>query len=151
MAASNQLYSWAALNQDIPAATVNKVISAKSSLLDEMGIYQHHDAVTGTARQDVADDYAFRLHKALKKNHEAYGEVTDILLEKFAGLSSNSTWQFCERTNGTYLDCPIREFKRVDDNELFVALHNPSSLEYAALPAIQVPDGHFRVMQWSFD
>jgi hypothetical protein len=26
-----------------------------------MGIVQHHDAVSGTERQDVADDYALRL------------------------------------------------------------------------------------------
>ncbi len=28
---------------------------------DAMGIVQHHDAVSGTERQDVADDYALRL------------------------------------------------------------------------------------------
>ncbi len=26
-----------------------------------MGIVQHHDAISGTERQDVADDYALRL------------------------------------------------------------------------------------------
>jgi hypothetical protein len=28
---------------------------------EAMGIVQHHDAVSGTERQDVADDYAQRL------------------------------------------------------------------------------------------
>ena len=37
-------------------------------MLDEMGIYQHHDAATGTAKQYVADDYATRLFKAMQKN-----------------------------------------------------------------------------------
>ena len=67
-------------------------------------------------------------------------------MEKMTGLSSKNTWQFCERTNGTYLDCPISEFNKVQGNELFVAVHNPSSLEYADLPAIQVPDGHWNVL-----
>lgn len=30
---------------------------------DAMGIMQHHDAVTGTEKQHVADDYAMLLHK----------------------------------------------------------------------------------------
>ena len=28
-----------------------------------MGLMQHHDAVTGTEKQNVAEDYAFRLDK----------------------------------------------------------------------------------------
>jgi len=68
LAASNQLYSWAALNSGVKDEVLEQVMDAKNYLLDQMGIYQHHDAVTGTARQDVADDYAFRLSKALKLN-----------------------------------------------------------------------------------
>lgn len=42
-------------------------------MLDQMAIYQHHDAVAGTARQNVADDYVFRLNSALKENEKFYG------------------------------------------------------------------------------
>lgn len=31
-----------------------------------MGVMQHHDAVTGTEKQHVADDYARILHKGLE-------------------------------------------------------------------------------------
>lgn len=31
-----------------------------------MGIAQHHDAVSGTERQDVADDYAQRLSQGIE-------------------------------------------------------------------------------------
>jgi len=35
-------------------------------MLDVIGVTQHHDAVTGTAKQHVANDYAFRISKAMK-------------------------------------------------------------------------------------
>ena len=40
------------------------MLDAKYEMLNELGINQHHDAVTGTAKQAVADDYAFRLMNA---------------------------------------------------------------------------------------
>jgi hypothetical protein len=45
-------------------------------MMDIMGIYQHHDAVTGTARQHVANDYNFRMWKALTKvNNPVYTQA----------------------------------------------------------------------------
>lgn len=35
-------------------------------MLDAMGVYQHHDAVAGTAKQYVANDYSFKLVNALE-------------------------------------------------------------------------------------
>jgi len=57
-----------------------------------MGIYQHHDAVTGTARQNVADDYANRLANAMSGNNQVYGEIVDTETLKLSGLTSNGTW-----------------------------------------------------------
>lgn len=57
---------------------------------------QHHDAIAGTAKQFVADDYSLRMSKALKKNAEAYGEL----------VSEDTKFEMCSRTNGTIYDCP---------------------------------------------
>ena len=43
-------------------ATLNK--SSLNLLAEELGVAQHHDAITGTARQLVDYDYHLRLHKA---------------------------------------------------------------------------------------
>jgi lysosomal alpha-mannosidase len=40
--------------------------SPLDSLREAMGIMQHHDAITGTEKQHVADDYARTLAKGLE-------------------------------------------------------------------------------------
>ena len=44
-------------------------------MFDVMGIYQHHDAVTGTAKQFVADDYSARYVKAQKQSLKTYSKL----------------------------------------------------------------------------
>lgn len=47
------------------------------TMKDAMGIMQHHDAVTGTEKQHVAEDYALLLHKGVlecQKIQTAYYE-----------------------------------------------------------------------------
>ena len=39
-------------------------------MLDKMGVYQHHDAATGTEKQYVADNYAYHLFNAMQYNKE---------------------------------------------------------------------------------
>lgn len=43
---------------------MSKIMSAREEMLDAMGVFQHHDAVSGTAKQAVAEDYARRLQVA---------------------------------------------------------------------------------------
>ena len=38
-------------------------------MLDSLGIYQHHDGITGTAKQHVADDYALRMYNSITKSN----------------------------------------------------------------------------------
>jgi len=71
-------------------------MNASNSMLAELGVYQHHDAIAGTAKQHVADDYTYRLSKALAQNSIAYGSLID----------NNADFQMCTRTNGTIYDCP---------------------------------------------
>lgn len=72
--ASNKMYALRAINVNATDDEIAEVLAAKQIMLDAMGVYQHHDAVSGTAKQYVADDYAYKLDKALKANNAVYKE-----------------------------------------------------------------------------
>lgn len=63
--ASSQLFSKSVIDQSIDDDTVKEIIDAKWEMLDDIGINQHHDAVTGTGKQAVANDYAWRLYRGM--------------------------------------------------------------------------------------
>lgn len=46
---SNKLYSMKAMNQNTTDEEIAQILEAKNTMMDSMGIYQHHDAITGTA------------------------------------------------------------------------------------------------------
>lgn len=52
--ASNALLTERVLAQDSSATEIEKTLFSKNIMLDAMGIAQHHDAVTGTARKAVS-------------------------------------------------------------------------------------------------
>lgn len=46
--------------------------NAKDEMLRNLGIYLHHDAITGTAKQFVANDYSYRTQKVIKETGVFY-------------------------------------------------------------------------------
>ena len=50
-----------------------------------MGVYQHHDAVSGTAKQLVANDYAKRLSKAITLNNDLL--YSDLMNQQVSDLT----------------------------------------------------------------
>lgn len=63
----------ALVRQGVATNQVGELFTMK----DAMGIMQHHDAVTGTEKQHVAEDYALLLHKGVvecQKIQTAYYE-----------------------------------------------------------------------------
>jgi hypothetical protein len=73
--ASNKMHALRVLDVSASDSQVNQTLNAQHSMLDSMGIYQHHDGVTGTARQHVADDYSLRLHNSIKNNNPVYAQA----------------------------------------------------------------------------
>lgn len=121
--------------------TINRILEAKDTMMDAMGIYQHHDAVSGTERQHVANDYSYRLANATDTIEKIY---SDVMLDRVTSMSGTMphqlTWQQCLKTNSAYLGCPIADY---DLRQLItVAVHDPSYLDLSAAK-MAVPHGKF--------
>ncbi|XP_019848841.1 PREDICTED: lysosomal alpha-mannosidase-like [Amphimedon queenslandica] len=75
-------------------------------LQQAMGVAQHHDAVTGTEKQHVADDYARRLHIGEVECRSVMATVLNDLAAKGANAPKMDL-SFCEYLNISV--CPVTE------------------------------------------
>ena len=88
-----------------------------------MGVYQHHDAVSGTAKQAVADDYSRRLSTAMTHNlDDMVGKhLANETLRKLGIYGTE--FKVCKTHNDSIADCPWA----LNDNKAgIIAVHNPS-------------------------
>ncbi|XP_071952735.1 lysosomal alpha-mannosidase-like [Antedon mediterranea] len=93
-----------------------------------MAVAQHHDAVSGTEKQHVADDYAKRLSAGRARCQELIGTTMTSLVTGKTGINEA---QYCEFTNISI--CAITE----SSNKFIVTVYNPIAravTDYANIP-----------------
>ncbi|EEF51696.1 probable alpha-mannosidase At5g13980 [Ricinus communis] len=116
----------------------SKAGSNTDSLANALAVAQHHDAVTGTEKQHVADDYAKRLSIGYKEAEKVVGESLSCIAEsKLETDCTNTTNKFqqCPLLNISY--CPASEVDLSNGKSLVVVVYN--SLGWKRENVIRVP------------
>ncbi|XAR50386.1 Alpha-mannosidase [Bertholletia excelsa] len=70
------------------------------SLADALAIAQHHDAVSGTEKQHVANDYAKRLSIG-------YNEAEELVAASLACMAESASKSGCSNTVTKFQQCPL--------------------------------------------
>ncbi|CAB4275520.1 unnamed protein product [Prunus armeniaca] len=108
------------------------------SLADALAIAQHHDAVTGTEKQHVANDYAKRLSIGYTEAEQLVATSLAHLVESASYTGSgNPTTEFqqCPLLNISY--CPAAEVNLSQGKQLIVVVYN--SLGWKRNDVIRIP------------
>jgi len=128
--AQNKLFSQLAIREGINQTDVNDKLGASNKMLTALSLYQHHDAITGTAKQAVANDYAERLQKAIDSSSGDYQEELEKHLFEATGIQvGEKGMQTCLGSqNDTVWDCPIMKTKNKDKLDFIVIVHNQANI-----------------------
>ncbi|KAK1433974.1 hypothetical protein QVD17_10892 [Tagetes erecta] len=114
----------------------NKTGSTTDYLGDALGIAQHHDAVSGTSQQHVANDYAKRLSIGHKEAEVVVAESIACMVSPKPGCSSSATnFHQCPLLNISY--CPSTEADLSSGKKLVVVVYN--SLGWKRSDVIRLP------------
>ncbi|PON50481.1 Glucan biosynthesis, periplasmic [Trema orientale] len=106
------------------------------SLGDALAIAQHHDAVTGTEKQHVANDYAKRLSIGYKEAEQLVSSSLACLVEPASGREKPTTkFQQCPLLNVSY--CPASEAHLSEGKSLIVVIYN--SLGWKREDVVRIP------------
>ncbi|WVZ58033.1 hypothetical protein U9M48_008345 [Paspalum notatum var. saurae] len=115
-----------------------------SSLEDAMGIAQHHDAVSGTAKQHTTDDYSKRIALGASKVERGVNTaLTCLTSSNGTCVSSVAKFSQCPLLNISY--CPSTEEAISATKHLVVVAYNPLGWERSDFIRIPVNDGNLVV------
>ena len=93
----------------------------KDRLQEALGVSQHHDAITGTEKQNVYSDYVLTLTRGV----EAADELISVALNKLYNTTNYSPQltenqvEFCRKLNVS--ECKLTE----EENKFVIHLYNP--------------------------
>ncbi|KAI3941298.1 hypothetical protein MKW92_019263 [Papaver armeniacum] len=96
------------------------------SLADALAIAQHHDAVTGTEQQHVANDYAKRLSLGYVEAEELVASSLSCFAESKSETRCGKTltkFDQCPLLNISY--CPASEVDFTKEKSLVIVVYNP--------------------------
>ncbi|XP_015951770.2 alpha-mannosidase [Arachis duranensis] len=139
-------YYLAARQLEFLAGKKSTTGSNTFDLGEALGVAQHHDAVSGTAKQHVTDDYAKRLAIGASKAEKVSSTSLACLSgKKSSGHCSAPATAFaqCQLLNISY--CPQTEDNIPEAKSLVVVLYNPLGWNRTEIVRIPVNDDNLVV------
>ncbi|CAG2107571.1 unnamed protein product [Medioppia subpectinata] len=106
-------------------------------LREWMGVMQHHDAVTGTEKQHVSDNYALKLYKTIEKCQSVVNSSLNTLIGK-SDVKLNQL--FCNQLNVSA--CAVTE----GTDNLAVTIYNPFGHNVTHLVRLPVTSKAYKVL-----
>lgn len=146
--ATQKLFSEKVLQEKVTDQEVNDILKAKEGFFDAMGVLQHHDAITGTEKQHVADDYTRIISKAKDSSSKVYSKLIRDRMLAETGVQTQNLLTCSQPQNDTVLDCP--QAQETADSFIVVA-HNAKALEHKQLLRVRLPRNFYTVDTWSKD
>ena len=70
------------VREDMTQTEFAEINESKQEMLDIMGVMQHHDAITGTSKQAVQNDYQRSMSKAFNKTNKIYSKFINKLADE---------------------------------------------------------------------
>jgi hypothetical protein len=144
---ANKIFGADIIDQSKSQSRFQEIITAQAEALDHMGILQHHDAVTGTAKQAVAENYNSRIFRGIQATNNVFVKsLDDYVKQVMPTIQTNVPWTWCVRDNSTYLDCPVSE--QPASANITIAAFNPAATPMD-LVSIIVKTPHYSVQAYN--
>ncbi|XP_048333920.2 probable alpha-mannosidase At5g13980 [Ziziphus jujuba] len=125
----------------------NKEGPTTESLADALAIAQHHDGLTGTEKQHVADDYAKRLSIGYAESEKVVAASLASLTDLASKTDSKTMFQQCPLLNVSY--CPPSEADLSEGKDLVIVVYNPLGWKREDVVKIPVTNENLVVRDFS--
>eukprot|EP00825_Cyclidium_porcatum_P038115 TRINITY_DN4351_c0_g1_i4.p1 TRINITY_DN4351_c0_g1~~TRINITY_DN4351_c0_g1_i4.p1 ORF type:complete len:797 (+),score=127.41 TRINITY_DN4351_c0_g1_i4:666-3056(+) len=103
------------------AKNENGFLTALAGIEQAMGVLMHHDAITGTEKQAVANDYVYNLYKQFTKYNNFLFAV--LREQSYTNIKELLQFQWC-RWNASTVDCKCVYDNLINNKTVVVAVYN---------------------------